>query len=29
MELREPRRFRPEGCAFASYSGTFMGVIAP
>lgn len=29
MELREPRRFRPTGCAFASYSGTFMGVIAP
>jgi hypothetical protein len=29
MELREPRRLHPQGCAFASYSGTFMGVIGP
>jgi hypothetical protein len=29
MELREPRRFRPTGCAFASYSGRFMGVMGP
>jgi hypothetical protein len=29
VELREPRRFRPGHCAFASYSGTFIGVIGP
>jgi hypothetical protein len=29
MELRKPRRFHPKGCTFASYSGTFMGVIGP
>ncbi len=29
MDLREPRRFRPGACAFASYSGTFLGVIRP
>lgn len=29
MELREPRRFRPGSCAFASYSGTFLGLIGP
>jgi len=29
MELREPRVFRPGGCALASYSGTFVGVIGP
>jgi hypothetical protein len=29
MELREPRRFSPGSCAFASYSGTFLGVIGP
>lgn len=27
MDLREPRRFKPRGCAFASYSGTFLGMI--
>lgn len=29
MELRGPRRFRPESCAFAWYSGRFLGVIRP
>lgn len=29
VELRGPRRFRPGGCAFASYSGMFLGVIQP
>jgi len=29
VELRGPRRFRPAGCAFASYSGMFLGVIHP
>ena len=29
MELREPRRFHPGGCAFASYSGTFLGMMRP
>jgi len=29
MELREPRHFRPGSCAFASYSGTYLGVIRP
>jgi hypothetical protein len=29
VELREPQRFRPGDCAFASYSGTFIGVIGP
>jgi hypothetical protein len=29
MELREPRAFRPGGCALGSYSGTFVGVIGP
>jgi hypothetical protein len=29
MDLREPRRFRPGSCAFASYSGTFLGMIRP
>jgi hypothetical protein len=29
VELRESRRFRPAGCAFASYSGTFTGVVGP
>jgi hypothetical protein len=29
VELRAPRRFRPGDCAFASYSGTFIGVIGP
>lgn len=29
VELRTPRRFRPGDCAFASYSGTFIGVIGP
>jgi hypothetical protein len=27
MELREPRRFRPGSCAFASCSGAFLGVV--
>ena len=27
MELREPRRVLHGGCAFASYSGTFIGVL--
>lgn len=29
MDLREPRRFHPGSCAFASYSGTFLGMIRP
>ena len=29
MELREPQRFHPESCAFASYSGAFLGMIRP
>jgi hypothetical protein len=29
IDLREPRRFHPGSCAFASYSGTFLGVIRP
>jgi hypothetical protein len=29
MELRGPRPFRPGSCAFASYSGRFLGVIRP
>jgi len=29
MDLREPRRFHLGGCAFASYSGTFLGMIRP
>jgi hypothetical protein len=29
VDLREPRRFRPGGCAFASYSGTFLGLMRP
>lgn len=29
VQLRAPRRFRPGGCAFASYSGTFVGVAGP
>ena len=29
MDWREPRRFHPGSCAFASYSGTFLGVIRP
>jgi hypothetical protein len=29
MELREPRRFHPQSCAFASYSGAFLGMIRP
>jgi hypothetical protein len=29
MELHEPRRFHPGSCAFASYSGTFLGMIRP
>jgi hypothetical protein len=27
--LREPRRFQPGSCEFASYSGTFLGMIGP
>jgi hypothetical protein len=27
MDLHEPRTFRPGSCAFASYSGTFLGMI--
>lgn len=27
MDLREPRRFHPGTCAFASYSGTFLGMM--
>ena len=29
MDLREPRRFHPGSCAFASYSGTFLGMMQP
>jgi hypothetical protein len=29
MDLREPRRFHPGSCAFASYSGTFLGMLRP
>jgi hypothetical protein len=29
MRLREARRFHPESCAFAAYSGTFFGMIQP
>jgi hypothetical protein len=29
VDLREPRRFHPGSCAFASYSGTFLGMIRP
>lgn len=29
LDLREPRRFRPGTCAFASYSGAFLGMIRP
>ncbi len=29
MDLYEPQRFHPANCAFASYSGTFLGVIGP
>jgi hypothetical protein len=29
MDLREPRRFHPGSCAFASYSGTFFGMLRP
>jgi hypothetical protein len=29
VELQGPRRFAPMGCAFASYSGMFLGVIHP
>jgi hypothetical protein len=29
MDLREPRRFHSGGCAFASYSGTFLGMMRP
>jgi len=29
MDLREPRSFHPGGCAFAAYSGTFLGMIRP
>ena len=29
MELREPRRLRPGSCAFASYSGAFLGMMRP
>ncbi len=29
IELREPQHFRPGGCAFASYSGTYLGIIRP
>lgn len=29
MDLREPRHFHPGSCAFASYSGTFLGMIRP
>lgn len=29
MDLYEPQRFHPASCAFASYSGTFLGVIGP
>jgi hypothetical protein len=25
--VREPRRFHPGSCAFASYSGTFLGML--
>jgi hypothetical protein len=27
--LHEPQRFHPGRCAFASYSGTFLGMIQP
>lgn len=29
VDLREPRHFHPGSCAFASYSGRFLGVIRP
>ena len=29
MDWREPRRFHRGSCAFASYSGTFLGIIGP
>lgn len=29
MDLREPRRFHLGSCAFASYSGTFLGMLRP
>jgi hypothetical protein len=29
MDLHEPRSFHPGSCAFASYSGTFLGMIQP
>ena len=29
MDWREPRRFHSESCAFASYWGTFLGMIRP
>ena len=29
MDLREPRRFSPGGCAFASYAGVFLAVMRP
>jgi hypothetical protein len=29
MDLREPRRFHLGSCAFASYSGTFLGIMRP
>lgn len=29
MQLGEPRQFRPGSCAFASYSGTYLGMIRP
>jgi hypothetical protein len=27
MDLRDPRRFHLGSCAFASYSGTFLGIM--
>jgi hypothetical protein len=29
IDLREPQRAEPGGCVFASYSGTFLGMIRP
>ena len=29
MDLHEPRRFHSGSCEFASYSGTFLGMIQP
>jgi hypothetical protein len=29
LDLRKPRRFHPGSCAFASYSGTFLGMLRP